>query len=627
MREDTDSLMLAMQKLQCVDLIETDTFPQSGLTERMAEENAEIARCRQAMDFLSSYRRKNRALFPKIREMPLNREYDASDTVSHVCALADELQHATNRLTAVKNEYAALEVWQHCTLPLPASETVSVKTICGFLPGNVHTDTVEGELAGLACVFIVECAEKARNAVSLIVHRTEFDNALGILTGYGFTPVTLNADGSEGYAAGKRTALSAEQHCLEETCTRLRKDAAVLSEKLEEVEVYYDYLTTAQARTAASACLSFTNQTAVLTGWVPEKMTDAVAALLDKRKDAFTFADPVPEDDVPVLLINNPFATAFEPVVGLYALPAYGTFDPTFIMSFFYIILFGLMFADAGYGLLLIIACIAALRFMKPVGNLKKFITMFALCGMSMTVMGVVFSGYFGDLPAQIHTNFLDGDGSFTIPALLNPLSDPMTFLAISLVMGAVHLFTALGVKFYVLWKTVDPLSAVFDAGSWMLVFLGAGSAGIGLFTLPVLFSIGIGILFIGLFMLILTQGRHEKNPFMKVLKGIMSLYDIVGYISDLLSYSRILSLGLASAVIASVFNIIGTMAGPSVIGILLLLIVGTIGHVMNLAINLLGTFVHTSRLQYIEFFGKFYEDGGRPFSPLAPQSRYIRFR
>ena len=138
--------------------------------------------------------------------------------------------------------------------------------------------------------------------------------------------------------------------------------------------------------------------------------------------------------------------------------------------------------------------------------------------------------------------------------------------------------------------------------------------------------NIGIAVVCVGLVMLVLTQGRAEKNPIMKVLKGLLSLYDIVSYVSDLLSYSRILSLGLASAVIASVFNTIGTMFGPTVAGVIMLIIVGTIGHVMNLGINLLGSFVHTSRLQYIEFFGKFYEDGGRPFTPLSPQSQYVRF-
>lgn len=631
MREDTDSLMLALQKLQCVNLIPPDAPPddmeQTDLTERISAESTAITRCRQAIDFLSGYHKKNRSLFSQFREVPLEGIYDAADTVEKACALADELRRTTNRLSAIKNEYAALEVWQNCTLPLPTAETVSAKSVCGYLPGNISPEALETELASLACVFTVENAGKAQSAVSLIAHRTVYDEVLRILTGYGFVPVSLKADASEGYAAGKRRSLLEEQLRLEEIAAELCEKSTVLSEQLDELEVYCDSLTTTQARTTASASLRYTARAAVLTGWVPEKMMDKVAALLEKREDAYTFADPEPDDDVPVLLENNRFASAFEPIVGLYSLPAYGTFDPTFVMSFFYVIIFGLMFADIGYGLLLLIGCLGALRFMKPEGSLKKFFFMFAVCGVSMIVMGMIFGSFFGDLLTQFHTNFLGGDGSFALPSLVNPLLDPMTFLIISIVMGAIHLFTALAVKFYVLWKSGTPWSAVFDAGSWMFVFLGAGLAIVGMLVLPVLMKIGIAVLIGGLLMLICTQGRHEKNPIMKVLKGIMSLYDIVSYVSDLLSYSRILSLGLASAVIASVFNIIGTMAGPSVIGVLLLVIVGTIGHIMNLAINLLGTFVHTSRLQYIEFFGKFYEDGGKPFLPLAPESKYIRFR
>ena len=137
----------------------------------------------------------------------------------------------------------------------------------------------------------------------------------------------------------------------------------------------------------------------------------------------------------------------------------------------------------------------------------------------------------------------------------------------------------------------------------------------------------GLVMVIAGLVMLVATQGRHNKNIFMKIVGGVGSLYSIIGYLSDLLSYSRILALGLASMVIASVFNILGTLPGPSVIGVIFFIVIFLIGHLLNMAINMLGTFVHTSRLQYIEFFGKFYEDGGRPFEPLTAESKYVIFK
>ncbi|MBQ8401522.1 MAG: V-type ATP synthase subunit I, partial [Clostridia bacterium] len=359
--------------------------------------------------------------------------------------------------------------------------------------------------------------------------------------------------------------------------------------------------------------------TAVLTGWVPEHMAEKTAALLEKRGAAWQFSDPEPEDDVPVLLINNAMASPFEPVVSLYSLPAYGTFDPTFLMSFFYILIFGLMFADVGYGLLLTAGCILGRYLLHTEGTLRKFCNMFFLCGISMTGMGILFGGYFGDLPQILAQNF-GGRQTGDTALWFSPLQDPMGFLVISIAVGAVHLFTGLAVRFWILWRAGDRLSAVSDAGSWMLIFTGAGLCLLHPYA-------GLTIAGIGAAVLVCTGGRHEKNPVMKVLKGLSGLYGIVNYVSDLLSYSRILSLGLASAVIASVFNIIGTMAGPTFIGVMLLVVVGMIGHGMNLAINLLGSFVHTSRLQYIEFFGKFYVDGGRAFTPLEPQSRYVRFR
>ena len=261
-----------------------------------------------------------------------------------------------------------------------------------------------------------------------------------------------------------------------------------------------------------------------------------------------------------------------------------------------------------------------AVRFLQPEGSLRKFMNMFALCGAAMIVMGALFGGYLGDLPQAIAQNFGGRTEELDLALWFNPMNDPMMFLVVSIAIGAVHLFAGLAVQFYVLWKKGDRVSAVCDAGSWMLLFLGAGLAFLWLYP-------GLAVLGLGVLMLICTQGRHEKNIIMKIVKGVGSLYGLVNYVSDLLSYSRILSLGLASAVIASVFNIIGTMFGPSVIGVLLLVIIGTIGHGMNLAINLLGSFVHTSRLQYIEFFGKFYEDGGRPFVPLTPKTKYVRLK
>jgi len=627
MREDTDSLLYDLQRLRAVNLQRTNygedlpegSFFQDGVGEQNLTEA--LAKGHMAIDFLSRFCTKQKGLFAPPVEKEWQKDWpDGIDIVEKACSWANEMERLKARANSLAVEREGLLPWKKYPYPLPVSETESTKTMCGLLSAGADRNLLSQMLETYACVLEEIGADKTVVYVSITCWKAEESAISSVLSGFGFLPAPVQVTLEEGCAAGRLISLQKDIQQTDNRIEEIRTQAVSMADKLPLLELYVDCLTTMQVRRDAAQDLFYTKNTAMLTGWVPEKMVGKVQAVLDKRGDAYRFEDPAEDDDVPVLLVNNAMAAPFEPVVALYSLPAYGTFDPTFVMSFFYIIIFGLMFADVGYGLLLVLACLAGLRFMHPSGGLKKFLAMFAMCGASMIVMGVLFGGYLGDLPQAIAQNFGGRTEPLDLALWFNPLNDPMTFLVVSIGIGAIHLFAGLAVQFYILWTCGKKTDAVCDAGSWMLLFIGVG---VSFLYMPV----GLGLVALGLLMLICTQGRHEKNPIMKIVKGVMSLYNIVNYVSDLLSYSRILSLGLASAVIASVFNIIGTMAGPSVVGILMLIIVGTIGHAMNLAINLLGSFVHTSRLQYIEFFGKFYETGGRPYVPLAPVSKYVHLK
>lgn len=636
LREDADSLLYALQRLRCVELTATDAEPLPDATNSeeivsaISTDKTKLAeaqsKAQEAIGFLSGYRVKARGLFVSPVEVEWDESWPEGEAlVEKSVALSQEMERLRGECIRIAHKREGLLPWQSYTGALPEEKTQTTRTVCGLLPGTLPPTALDEALADYACVTTLvsgaDAKEKSRSqALSVTMWHEEYDDVMRALHGLGFTVVPYTVTTEDGGVAGVLRALAHEEQVAKETLTGLRKQAEELAEGLPLVEEYFDKLTTIEARTDAAQSLGFTTHTAVLTGWVPENQVDAVVQLLEERGDAYQWSDPTSEDDAPVLMINNAMASQFEPVVSLYSLPAYGSFDPTFIMSFFYILIFGLMFADVGYGVLLMLGCILGKKLLKPEGSLGKFLSMFAMCGGSMIVMGVLFGGYFGDLPQAIAQNFGGRTSELDLSLWFNPLNDPMMFLVISIVIGAIHLFAGLAVQFYVLWKGGDKVSAICDAGSWMLIFIGAGVSFLALY-------VGLALVVLGLVMILCTAGRHEKNPIMKFVKGLLGLYGIVNYISDLLSYSRILSLGLASAVIASVFNIIGTMAGPTVIGVLLLIVVGTIGHAMNLSINLLGSFVHTSRLQYIEFFGKFYEDGGRPFTPLTPRSKYVKFR
>lgn len=625
LQEEADSLLYALQRLRCVELVtdaETDTGTNVSPDPRLSTAQAKAA---EAIDFLSGYRQKSRGLFASPVEVEWDEGWPEGEAVVEEAAeLAAEMESLRREIEGLRHQVEGLRPWQSYTGDLPEGHTRTTRTVCGLLPPLVAVTSLDAALEPYACVTEeipqVTQEKNPSHLLAVTMWAEEHDEVLRVLHEAGFVVVPHTVSAKDGGVAAKLQQLTVE----EKRCTDLlqadRTKAERLAERLPLVEEYLDRLTTIGARAEAAGQLGYTRHTAVLTGWVLEEKVDAVVQLLEERGDAYELTDPTPEDDVPVLLSNNAMASQFEPVVSLYSLPAYGSFDPTFIMSFFYIIIFGLMFADVGYGVLLMLGCILGQKLLKPEGSLKKFLNMFTMCGGSMVVMGVLFGGYFGDLPQAIAQGFGGRTEELDLSLWFNPLNDPMLFLVVSIVIGAIHLFAGLAVQFVILWKSGDKVSAVCDAGSWMLIFVGAGVSFLSLYA-------GLAVVALGVLMILCTAGRHEKNPIMKFVKGLLGLYGIVNYISDLLSYSRILSLGLASAVIASVFNIIGTMAGPTVIGVLLLIVVGTIGHVMNLSINLLGSFVHTSRLQYIEFFGKFYEDGGRPFMPLTPRSKYVKFR
>ena len=317
--------------------------------------------------------------------------------------------------------------------------------------------------------------------------------------------------------------------------------------------------------------------------------------------------------DPPVLLKNNKFASCFEWVIGLYSYPKYSGFDPTFIMAIFYCILFGLMFADAGYGLLFVLIAFIAVPVIGIKGNLKKSIQMFGWCGVSCIVMGILFGGLFGDLPVRLAVSMFGAD-EFQLALLLDPIKQPLVFLVISIGVGALHLITGMAIKFYMLCKRGKWLDALLDIGLWWVLFAGIALMAAGV-TPWLLIGAAVAI--------VLTGGRNEKKWIMKPVKGLLGLYGLINYGSDLLSYSRILALGLASSIIAQVVNIMGTMGGNTVVGWIMLIAIGLVGHLINIGLNALGTFVHTSRLQYIEFFGKFYEDGGRKFKPASPVGEF----
>lgn len=375
----------------------------------------------------------------------------------------------------------------------------------------------------------------------------------------------------------------------------------------------------------------------ILTGYIVKKRGQALAAELEQKYGAAVELEtPSAQEQPPVVLKNNKFARPVESVLETYSLPGKGEVDPTSLMSVFYYIFFGMMFSDAGYGLVLALGCAFVLKKFKNMeAGLKKSVQMFMGCGISTMFWGILFGSYFGDAVTVIGKTFFGADVSIP-PVWFNPVegTNSMTLLMVAFLLGIIHLFIGLGIKGYMDIKNGRPLDAVYDVLSWYLL-VGGGILALlsmdmlksltGFVLPPVFMTIGGVCAAVGAVIILLFEGRGSK-PVKRLLKGAYGLYGVTSYLSDILSYSRLLALGLATGVIAQVFNQIASMFGGGV-GVIPFIIVFIIGHTLNIGINALGAYVHTNRLSFVEFFGKFYEGGGVKFTPFQINTKHYKIK
>ncbi|MBE6548425.1 MAG: V-type ATP synthase subunit I [Ruminococcaceae bacterium] len=524
------------------------------------------------------------------------------------------------QIKSAEAEQTSLFPWINHDIEADLSGTAYTDITLGSFPAGTLISAIDesiGDMLGSA-----EIVSEDENGVYAVImtHKQDTESVLRELTLLGFLRVVF-----KGINLSPRQAIEdikTRKNELENELEVLEQTLRECSDNLTDIEVLWDIERTNLVAAQSKQKMSKTDRCTVLSGWVPEENCEKVSNALDRLCCAYDIYDALEDEEPPVHLSNNGFASNFEWVVGMYSYPKYGSFDPTFIMSIFYFFIFGLMFADVGYGLLLTLGGFLGPKIMGLKPNMKRSFNMFGYCGIASILMGVVFGGWFGDMPYAIMENFMGMTNAreavpFFNGIWFNPIDDPMMFLIVSLAVGGVHLIAGMVVKFIILCKEGKVFDAIFDIGSWWVIFAGIGVL-VLVGTMAGAITIGVGVL-----MIVLTHGRHEKKLVMKIGKGLLGLYDITSYASDLLSYSRILALGLAAAVIAQVINLIGTMAGPTVVGFIALIIACIIGHGLNLAINVLGSFVHTSRLQYLEFFNKFYEDGGKEFEAMEPSEKY----
>ena len=664
--------MLRMQRIQvcallkdCKDILEElqrrgaveienedltdDVFFKDDTSVYQAQYQHNAATAVEAKEILSRYAPKKKGLLSsfKGREQISRRQYDelAAQTPDILRVAYDIISCQKNIDTneAEKVKYQAqldvIQPWLGLDVPMSFTGTSTTAAFIGkFSPPKTSTDILT-QLAGLipevddidveiihsdenqTCVFVLTSKESA-DAVGDALRRIGFE-----YPSYVSKVVPVEREKQINKHLSNRDGRILENQ-------NIIKSYEKYHSKLEFLE---DYYVMKAERYAAFDDISTSNNTFVLSGYIPEPDAEGLKKYLEDTYDAEVELSYAENDDAPVKLRNNKFAEPVEGVLASYSYPDHHESDPTSIMAIFYYLFFGMMFSDAGYGLVMALACgICLLKFKGMEPGLRRSVKMFFWCGVSTTIWGLLFGSFFGDAISVISTTFFHTQPpaipGLVVPLWLNPVSDPMKVLMLSFLLGIIHLFTGLGIMAFNYIRNKEYLPVIYDVISWYLLVGGAILAllstdmmgNIAGFTIPPVFlTIGGVMAAVGALIIVLFSGRESSNPIIRLLKGVYGLYGATGYLSDILSYSRLLALGMATGIIAQVFNLVGTILGDSVLGVIVFIIVFVIGHSVNIGINALGAYVHTNRLQFVEFFGKFYKGGGRGFNPFKINTKH----
>lgn len=442
----------------------------------------------------------------------------------------------------------------------------------------------------------------------------------------GFSPIPSPTDKTP---REETAELNEKIRLAESDSDKCRSEIAGFADIEDDICFLLDYLAMRRDKYIAVGKMAMTQNTVIITGYIPQKYVRGLEEEFESRYTlAISVSEPSEDDDVPVLLSNGRFSSPVEGITEMYALPNKHDVDPSAVMAFFYYLFFGMMLSDAGYGLVMFVATSVILHYFPVEGTLRRSLTMFKYCGVSTLFWGILFGSWFGDLPQVIASQFF-GKEIATTALWFEPLANPIKLLLFSFALGIAHLFLGLGVNFGILWREGRKADAVCDVIPVYITILGAAPAAASILAdVPgYLVRYGLYTAAVGAVLILLTSGRSGKNIFMRIFGGVYGLYNVAtGYLSDILSYSRLLALGLATGSIASVINLIATMPQNTAAKAILLVVVGLVGHTANMGINLLGAYVHADRLQFVELFSKFYEGGGRAFKPLKADTKYIKF-
>ena len=577
------------------------------------------ARLTSALETLKHYETKKGGLFAArpektIGELFSDEAYAAAlDTAQAVLDAQDarsRLAAEKSRLTAVRESFVP---WQQLPLPLETLGTQHTRILLGTVPAQTDLEALRARVFEAADEVQLEQISADQQSLYLLVfvHKCAAEAVGAALREAGFALTTF--DGVQGTAAENiRRTDEAIAACEQQDAEKLAELTA-LAEQKSALQLAFDRCTQEISKAQAADRLVHSEKTFCLGGWVPCEDVGKLEALLSGFCCAWELTDPAPEEypDVPVKLKNNKLTWPLNMVTEMYSLPAYDGVDPNPLMAPFFILFYGIMMADMGYGLLMILASIIITKKSRPKGTSGQMFGLMFSCGISTFLMGALTGGFFGDFLPQL-VGIIDPDTTFkALPSLFTPLDDTITILIGAMALGFVQIVTGMAISFVEKIKKGQIMDAIWEELTWWIVFAGIACMALGVTNI---------VLYVGLAMVVVGSGWSAKG-FGKVTAIFGSVYNhVTGYFGDILSYTRLMALMLAGSVIAQVFNMLAAMPG----NVVAFVIISMLGNAMNFGLNLLGCYVHDLRLQCLEFFNKFYVDGGKPFRPMTLDTEYV---
>lgn len=630
LQAEREEMLRRLQHLGCLEITEPEPASDDPLLEKLRiPEAAELQRIReqytaaeQALQTLTDHTPKEKNALeplPFIDEQALTDESQLADGKSAAERLnrcREELASLQSRSEKLAAEEAQLLPWESLTMPLECATTEKVLIQMGTLPAVVPPEQIREalEAAGDLYEFREVSVDRERRYAVLTVHISQAEDHVAAVKALGWSRV---APGDRRGTAGENlAALRREQAELAERKATLEQEIAKCADQKPELRQLSDASRIEMDRGEAKGRTRETAETFLLEGWFPAENTKELEMLLEGCTCAWQMTDPVPEDypRVPVKLKNNRFTGPLNMVTEMYSLPAYGSLDPNPYMAPFFILFYGIMMADMGYGLLMMAASLLVLKKKQPTGGNRNFFALLGLCGISTFILGAMTGGFFGDFIPQL-VKLFNPESTFTWfwQPLFSPINDIIMVMLGSLALGCVQILVGMVIGFIYKLRHGEIAEALCEEAAWWVI-IGCGVA-LGVTGNKV-------FLWVLLAVLVISQSYGKKGIGGKIVGIGGSIYNhITGYFGDILSYVRLMALMLAGAVIAQVFNTLAAIPG----NLMIFFVISILGNALNFALNLLGCYVHDMRLQCLEFFKYFYRDGGRAFRPVAAEPKYYR--